>query len=338
MSYFYLYFFFINQLTVLSNELFVSSKPKTKPHKISKEIFLGDPTILIESNKYYLYGSSAGGIDSTANGFLVYESSNLKNWEPKGYALKKEDAYGESGFWAPQVFKKDGLFYMVYVANENIGLATSKSPLGPFKNKLKKKFSSEVKLIDPFIFNDSNKWYLYHTRRLNDGNEIYVVELSDNLNKFNEQTLTKCLSADELWEDNDGMNPRSVQGSSVVKYGGIYYLFYSANNFRSPNYAVGLAISSSPLGPWIKSKQNPLIDRESIGENGPGHGDVFLDLKDKTLKYVLHTHNSKNKLRPRKVGILKLSVDSSLKKLEAKVKSFRYLKKDPPPHQNINEG
>ena len=89
MSYFYLYFFFINQLTVLSNELFVSSKPKTKPHKISKEIFLGDPTILIESNKYYLYGSSAGGIDSTANGFLVYESSNLKNWEPKGYALKK---------------------------------------------------------------------------------------------------------------------------------------------------------------------------------------------------------------------------------------------------------
>ena len=133
MSYFYLYFFFINQLTVLSNELFVSNKSKTKPHKISKEIFLGDPTILIESNKYYLYGSSAGGIDSTANGFLVYESSNLKNWEPKGYALKKEDAYGESGFWAPQVFKKDGLFYMVYVANENIGLATSKSPLGPLK-------------------------------------------------------------------------------------------------------------------------------------------------------------------------------------------------------------
>ena len=74
-----------------------------------------------------------------------------------------------------------------------------------------KKILFEVKLIDPFIFNDNNKWYLYHTRRLNDGNEIYVVELSDNLNKFNEQTLTKCLSADELWEDNDGMNPRSVK-------------------------------------------------------------------------------------------------------------------------------
>ena len=44
-----------------------------------KEIFLGDPTILMENNKYYLYGSSAGGIDSTANGFSVYESSNLKD-------------------------------------------------------------------------------------------------------------------------------------------------------------------------------------------------------------------------------------------------------------------
>ena len=79
----------------------------------NNEVFLGDPTVLMENNKYYLYGSSAGGIDSTTNGFSVYESSNLNNWVPKGYALKKEDVYGESGFWAPQVFKKNNLFYMV---------------------------------------------------------------------------------------------------------------------------------------------------------------------------------------------------------------------------------
>ena len=49
------------------------------------------------------------------------------------------------------------------------------------------------------------------------------------------------------------------------------------------------------------------------------------DLKEK-LKYVLHTHYSKNKLRPRKVGILDLSVDINLNTLKAEVKSFRYLK------------
>ena len=164
----------------------------------NNEVFLGDPTVLMENNKYYLYGSSAGGIDSTTNGFSVYESSNLNNWVPKGYALKKEDVYGESGFWAPQVFKKNNLFYMVYVANENIALAVSNSPLGPFKSKLKNYFPSDTKIIDPFIFCDNNTWYLFHARRLEEGNEIYMIELNEDLSEFREQTLTKCLSADEL--------------------------------------------------------------------------------------------------------------------------------------------
>ena len=296
----------------------------------NKEIFLGDPTILMENNKYYLYGSSAGGIDSTSIGFLVYESTNLKHWERKGYALKKEDAYGESGFWAPQVFKKDNLFYMVYVANENITLASSKSPLGPFKSKLKKYYPSETKLIDPFFFYDDNSWYLFHVRRLIEGNEIYVIELNEDLSEFKRETLTKCFSADEIWEDYDGIDSKSVQGPSVFKINNIYYLLYSANNFRSPNYAVGLATSLSPLGPWKKFNKNPIIDQKALDQHGPGHGDIFFDPKDKKLKYVLHTHYSKNKLRPRKVGILDLSINQKLNTLKAEVKSFRYLKKRPP--------
>ena len=135
MIYFYL-FFLINQFNLLFQKFI--NPIDAKETQTNKEIFLGDPTILMENNKYYLYGSSAGGIDSTSIGFLVYESTNLKYWEPRSYALRKGDAYGDSGFWAPQVFKKDDLFYMVYVANENITLASSKSPLGPFKSKLKK--------------------------------------------------------------------------------------------------------------------------------------------------------------------------------------------------------
>lgn len=335
MIYLYLFLLLINKFNLIF-QTFINPID-TKVTQTNREIFLGDPTILMENNKYYLYGSSAGGVDSTANGFSVYESSNLKNWVTKGYALKKGDAYGESGFWAPQVFKKDNLFYMVYVANENIALAKSNSPLGPFKSKLKNYFPSDTKLIDPFIFYDNNKWYLFHVRRLVDGNEIYVIELNEDLSEFKRQTLTKCFSADKLWENSDGIDSKSVQGPSVFKLNNVYYLFYSANNFRSPNYAVGLATSSSPLGPWKKSNKNPLIDQKAIDQNGPGHGDLFFDLNDKKLKYVLHTHYSKNKLRPRKVGILDLSIDINLNTLKAEVKSFRYLKKDPPPHQNTGE-
>ena len=164
-----------------------------------------------------------------------------------------------------------------------------------------------------------------------------MIELNEDLSEFKRQTLTKCFSADKLWENSDGIDSKSVQGPSVFKLNNVYYLFYSANNFRSPNYAVGLATSSSPLGPWKKSNKNPLIDQKAIDKNGPGHGDLFFDLKDNKLKYVLHTHYSKNKLRPRKVGILDLSININLNTLKAEVKSFRYLKKDPPPHQNSGE-
>ena len=224
MIYLYLFLLLINKFNLIF-QTFINPID-TKVTQTNREIFLGDPTILMENNKYYLYGSSAGGVDSTANGFSVYESSNLKNWVTKGYALKKGDAYGESGFWAPQVFKKDNLFYMVYVANENIALAKSNSPLGPFKSKLKNYFPSETKLIDPFIFYDNNKWYLFHVRRLVDGNEIYVIELNEDLSEFKRQTLTKCFSADKLWENSDGIDSKSVQGPSVFKLNNVYYLFY----------------------------------------------------------------------------------------------------------------
>src|SRR3954469_5390425 len=37
----------------------------------------------------------------------------------------------------------------------------------------------------------------------------------------------------------------------------VYYMTYSANNWESPNYGVGYAVSDSPLGPWRKSPSNP---------------------------------------------------------------------------------
>ncbi len=291
----------------------------------TNEIYLADPTILVENKKYYLYGSKSGGIDSTNNGFLVYESENLMDWNQRGYALKKGDAYGNKGFWSPQVFKKGGKYCMVYTANENISIAFSESPLGPFRDQFKSHYKSEVKQIDPFIFYDNEKWYLYHVKRLKDGNQIFVSELNNDLISIKEGTTSKCLVADQLWEDLDHMAPKNNQGPSVIKIGVVYYMFYSANNFKSPKYAVGYATSSTPTGPWKKSKQNPLIDFAKINQNGPGHGDVFFENNKNTLKYILHTHFSNNILRPRKTGIVSLSINKELKTITLKPNTFRFL-------------
>ena len=51
------------------------------------DILLADPTILNDNANYYLYGTTSGGAGETNDGFLVYESDDLYNWKPKGFAL-----------------------------------------------------------------------------------------------------------------------------------------------------------------------------------------------------------------------------------------------------------
>ena len=87
----------------------------------------------------------------------------------------------------------------------------------------------------------------------------------------------------------------------------IHYLFYSANDFRNPDYAVGYATSTSPLGPWVKGDR-PIISRDNIGENGTGRGDIVAG-KDKQLYYVFHTHNNNATAIPRKTAIVKLNYE-----------------------------
>ncbi|WP_196937504.1 family 43 glycosylhydrolase [Sphingobacterium pedocola] len=82
-----------------------------------------------------------------------------------------------------------------------------------------------------------------------------------------------------------------------------YYLFYSANHFMNIDYSVGYAVADSPYGPWEKQKNNPIIHRSIVGENGAGHGDLFEGL-DGQLYYTYHIHVDENNVRPRRTRIV----------------------------------
>src|SRR5680860_1228824 len=253
------------------------------------QIYLADPTIFSNNGIYYLYGTKEDD-KIPGEGFLVYTSSDLKKWEgpmgvTDGFALKKGDAFGTKGFWAPQIFKYHHKFYMAYTANENIAIARSKSPLGPFKND-GKALEAAVKQIDPFVFfDDDGKVYLYHVR-LKNGNRIFAAELNTDLNGIKPETLTECISGEtNSWENTVNSEWSVTEGPTVIKQDNQYIMLYSANDFRNPNYAVGFATSSSPLGPWKKSKSSPIISKNNLKVNGTGHGDIFLD-GDGRLNYV----------------------------------------------------
>lgn len=286
---------------------------------------LADPTIFNDNGTYYLYGTG-GSVRNSNSGFEVYKSTDLKNWQgpcgaDDGFCLKNTDAtWGTTGFWAPQVFKRNDKYYFVYTANEQIAIATADSPVGPFTQEKPECIPASTKQIDPFIYFEGKKAYMYHVR-LQDGNRIFVSEMNKDLKSLNEKTTRECLHAEEGWEDTAKAPWTVSEGPTVIKIDKTYYLFYSCNDFRNIDYAVGYATATSPLGPWTKHPE-PMIVRGVIGENGTGHGDIFKNEAGE-WQYVFHVHNSHHQVSPRKTAVVTLDFDG--KDFKVREGSFRYL-------------
>jgi GH43 family beta-xylosidase len=87
---------------------------------------------------------------------------------------------------------------------------------------------------------------------------------------------------------------RWAEGSSTLKTYGpdgrpVYYLTYSANNWETPQYGVGYATASNPLGPFKKSPTNPILSQDaSIGMYSTGHGSFAVSPDERQLYYVHH--------------------------------------------------
>ena len=272
-----------------------------------KEVYYADPTIYVENNKYYLTGTW----DDTPQGFSVLESVDLKNWYVPGddsYKMLLEKgggSFGTKGFWAPQQLFDNGRYYLTYTANERVCIASSDSLLGPYTQQVTRPIDGSEGNIDSYLYKDDNgKYYLYHVRFDND-NHICVAEFDIAEGQLKGDVYT-CLSYSAPWEmtPNYKSNP-VLEGPAVVKWDGIYYMFYSANHFANIDYSVGYATASSPLGPWTKHPDNPIIHRSIVGENGSGHGDIFKGL-DGRYYYVYHVHNSDTTVGPRKTRIVPL--------------------------------
>jgi xylan 1,4-beta-xylosidase len=292
----------MNNLLLIAIAIFLQLTTAKKDSTLG--IYLADPTIFVEKGVYYLYGTSGD------KGFLVYQSNDLKTWKGPagrvgGYALAKGQSFGSKGFWAPQVFKRNGIFYMAYTADEHLAIATSSSPLGPFKQQKFKSLAGDTKQIDPFVFFDNDgKAYLYYVK-LKEGNRIYVSELKKDLSDLQTGTEKECISGTEPWENTQKTNWPVTEGPTVIRKGCLYYLIYSANDFRNVDYAVGYATSETPFGPWKKDSSNPFLHKSELSLNGTGHGDLFKD-KHGFYHYVLHAHFSPTVVSPRRTGIVNI--------------------------------
>lgn len=265
-----------------------------------KNVPLADPFILLYEGTYYAYGTGS------PDGIEVITSNDLINWNRvdngrNGLALHKNDSYGEKWFWAPEVYFVNGKFYMYYSAEEHMCVATSDSPLGPFVQDIKQPMLPGEKTIDNTLFIDEDSTPYLFFDRFNDGLNIWVAELEDDLKTIKKETLHPCIHVSQEWEE---VWPRVNEGAFVIKQNGTYYMTYSANSYESQYYGIGCATATDIMGEWTKYSHNPLLQ---IPGNlyGVGHSSMFKD-NDGNWRIVFHAHQSENEIHPRNMFISKV--------------------------------
>lgn len=247
-----------------------------------------DPYILKEDGTYYLYATTG-----STYGFKVSSSTDLVNWKSLGYCAEKGTVYGESKFWAPEVYKYNGKYYLLYSTDEHLALATADSPAGPFI-KTTDGYLFEDECIDGhLLFDDDGSIYLYMAYWAETGEEIWGCKMKSDLSGIIPETLTQLTSCKE---DESGVN----EGPCMLKYEGKYYLTYSVNGYTDQNYSVRLAVSDSPLGTFdckgnILEKCTPIV--------GTGHHCFTTSPDGSELIIAYHCHYSTTRIHDRKLCI-----------------------------------
>lgn len=261
---------------------------------------IGDPFILQAEGKYYAF-ATGGGV-----GFNVWTSDDLKTFGGKKKALLRA-SWASGDYWAPEVYEYQSRYVMLFSARRasdkslRIGIAFADAPQGLYKDPL------DAPLLDPgyavidaslFVDGDGTP-YLYYARDCSENvvkgihqSDIYVVQLAPDL--LSTVGEPKKLTAPEQPWETGGSEWRWNEGPVVVKHDGKYYLFYSGNYFEDKAYDVGVAVSDSPTGPFVKADTNPVLRyAEAEGKviiSGPGHNSFFTVGDELFTAYHTHTY------------------------------------------------
>jgi hypothetical protein len=225
-----------------------------------------DPQIAMFGGKFYIYPTSDGFANWLGAKFHAWSSPDLAQWTDEGVVLDLGPgvSWADDKAWAPGIAFKGDTYYFYFSAGQAIGVATGKSPSGPFKDALGhalvKVGEYGVQAIDPYAFTDDDgRSYLY----FGSSSSARVVELNADMISFKGTPQTITIAGFR-------------EGSVAFKRSGKYYFMYSVNDTRDATYNVAYGIGSSPLGPFTKPAVNPvLVKDEARGILATGHNSVL---------------------------------------------------------------
>jgi beta-xylosidase len=262
----------------------------------------------------YFHDNKNGWSDPKANWDGAY-------WAPEVYEVKGKFYLFYSAQWKVNPTQE--------VENFRIGVAVADKPTGPFIDLANKPiFDPGYPIIDANVFFDKDgKSYLYYSRACyKHPVESEVADLARNKGWFQEieeswvygvqlkpdfsgvigepvlmlRPPIRLSDKQAEWESRSvtarEVNRRWTEGSVTFKKENTYYMMYSANHFGGAYYAIGYATSSSPLGPYKKAANNPVLQKNTDNGGlvtGTGHNSIAYSPDGKEMFCVYHGRTAK---------------------------------------------
>jgi beta-xylosidase len=256
--------------------------------------YFADPFVLKTDEGYVAYGTcpERSGADDGRE-FVVLTSEDLLTWRNHGGALERADPALGRDYWAPEVTHADGRWWMYYsvghdIEGHHVRAAVADNPLGPFSDLGLNLTPGERFAIDPHPFKDTDgRRYLFFARDVLDadrpGTHLAVAPL-ERMTQLGPTVEVLSPFADwQVYERNRAMygalyDWHTLEGPSVVRRHGRYWMTYSGGAWTGESYAVSWAVAESPLGPWRAAPASaPPLLRTAGGLLGPGHNSLTVD-------------------------------------------------------------
>ncbi len=308
MRYFQFTFFFLFVISLIS----VAQNP------ISPDgVYIANPSAHVwPDGKLYIYGSNNVSPNYFSSWtYHVLATSDLKTWELTRDVFSSKGnsddvPYNDNRLLAPDCQYKNGTYYMYYCqsATDVEGVATSKSPLGPFGNAkiIDTKGFDE---IDPAVFIDDD------ARLPNGQGQAYYIwgqftakmaKLKPNMTEIDSSTIK-----DNIVTEKEHF---FHEGGYMVKRNGIYYFIYAHMGRSNKPTCIGYATSTSPMGPFKYG--GVIIDNDNCDPgNWNNHGSI---VEFKGQWYVFYHRATRNSFAMRKTCVepIFFNEDGSINEVE----------------------
>ncbi|WP_103190745.1 family 43 glycosylhydrolase [Formosa algae] len=151
-------------------------------------VYAADPAAEVFNDKVYVYCSRdvENAVSySTMQDYVILESADLETWINHGIVLKpRAYSWADGQMNAPDAAYKNGWYYLYFPYNKtDIGVAKSKSPIGPWEEAVTDKITT---IFDPTVFvDDDGQAYIYgNDHKVNIGApraHIMGAKLKDNM-------------------------------------------------------------------------------------------------------------------------------------------------------------